>query len=477
MTHDTNTKALTSTIRQGGARLFIATFALSVLVAAITVDMVNPVLPILIDQFETTKAEVSWVVSGVALMLAFGVPLYGRMSDVVELKKLFLIAVCILALGSLICALARDLIVLVAGRMVQGAGMSAIPVLSIVAVSKVFPPGKRGGVLGIMAGCIGVGTAGGPIFGGMIGQTLGWQSLFWITLGLSLLIMVGSMFALPKLEPLPEGAGGRRFDLLGGVLLGLSAGMLLLGVTLGESSGFGSLASLSTFACSLLALAGFIRRITIVDNPFVPPALFANRYYVCSILVSVFSMFAYFAVLVFVPLLVAESNGLTPGEAGLVLLPGGAAVALLSPWIGRISDRVGTKRLILAGVSLMGVSTLFLSTYAAGSPPAIVSVGVLGAGIAFALTNSPANSAAVSSLSKEEVGVGIGIYQGALYLGAGTGAGIIGAVLSSRRTAGDPLNPFYTLSAIPYSDAFLVTSAALIVALIAGLGLRNDSIK
>ncbi|EHB66975.1 MULTISPECIES: MFS transporter [Paenibacillus] len=455
MTHDTNTKALTSTIRQGGARLFIATFALSVLVAAITVDMVNPVLPILIDQFETTKAEVSWVVSGVALMLAFGVPLYGRMSDVVELKKLFLIAVCILALGSLICALARDLIVLVVGRMVQGAGMSAIPVLSIVAVSKVFPPGKRGGVLGIMAGCIGVGTAGGPIFGGMI----------------------GSMFALPKLEPLPEGAGGRRFDLLGGVLLGLSAGMLLLGVTLGESSGFGSLASLSTFACSLLALAGFIRRITIVDNPFVPPALFANRYYVCSILVSVFSMFAYFAVLVFVPLLVAESNGLTPGEAGLVLLPGGAAVALLSPWIGRISDRVGTKRLILAGVSLMGVSTLFLSTYAAGSPPAIVSVGVLGAGIAFALTNSPANSAAVSSLSKEEVGVGIGIYQGALYLGAGTGAGIIGAVLSSRRTAGDPLNPLYTLSAIPYSDAFLVTSAALIVALIAGLGLRNDSIK
>ncbi|MEK6991142.1 MFS transporter [Paenibacillus sp. FSL K6-1566] len=455
MTHDTNTKALTSTIRQGGARLFIATFALSVLVAAITVDMVNPVLPILIDQFETTKAEVSWVVSGVALMLAFGVPLYGRMSDVVELKKLFLIAVCILALGSLICALARDLIVLVAGRMVQGAGMSAIPVLSIVAVSKVFPPGKRGGVLGIMAGCIGVGTAGGPIFGGMI----------------------GSMFALPKLKPLPEGAGGRRFDLLGGVLLGLSAGMLLLGVTLRESSGFGSLASLSTFACSLLALAGFIRRITIVDNPFVPPALFANRYYVCSILVSVFSMFAYFAVLVFVPLLVAESNGLTPGEAGLVLLPGGAAVALLSPWIGRISDRVGTKRLILAGVSLMGVSTLFLSTYAAGSPPAIVSVGVLGAGIAFALTNSPANSAAVSSLSKEEVGVGIGIYQGALYLGAGTGAGIIGAVLSSRRTAGDPLNPLYTLSAIPYSDAFLVTSAALIVALIAGLGLRNDSIK
>ncbi len=178
MTHDTNTKALTSTIRHGGAWLFIATFALSVLVAAITVDMVNPVLPILIDQFETTKAEVSWVVSGVALMLAFGVPLYGRMSDVVELKKLFLIAVCILALGSLICALARDLIVLVAGRMVQGAGMSAIPVLSIVAVSKVFPPGKRGGVLGIMAGCIGVGTAGGPIFGGMIGQTLGWQSLF-----------------------------------------------------------------------------------------------------------------------------------------------------------------------------------------------------------------------------------------------------------------------------------------------------------
>jgi len=457
--------------------MIIATFALSVLVAAITVDMVNPMLPILSERFAASKSEISWVVSGVALILAIGVPMYGRMSDIFELKKLFIAAVSILSLGSFICALAPNLFVLVMGRMMQGAGMAAIPVLSVVAVSKLLPPGKRGSALGIIAGSIGIGTAGGPIFGGTVGQLWGWQALFWITLLLSTLILVGTLYALPPLMSGIREGECRKFDFLGGTLLGLSAGLLLFGVTQGEAVGFGSVSAIGCLAGSSVALACFVWRIHAADHPFMPPVLFANRYYICSLIVSVCSMFTYFAVLVFVPLLVVEVNGLTPGQAGLVLLPGGAAVAALSPVIGRLSDRVGTKRLIIAGASMMGLSTFFLSTYAAGNSPVHVSAGVLGTGIAFALLNSPANSAAVSSVAKDQVGVGVGIFQGSLYLGAGTGAGLIGAVVSARRGAAHPLNPFYELGAAAYSDAFLITTAAVAVAWTAAWGLRNDRMK
>jgi len=454
--------------------LVLMIFALSVLVAAITVDMVNPVLPLISEHLKASEAGVSWVVSGVALVLAIGVPLYGRMSDFFALKKLFIFAAVILAIGSLICALAPNLPVLVLGRMVQGAGMSAIPVLSVIAVSKVFPPGKRGGALGVIAGCIGVGTAGGPILGGMVGQLFGWKSLFWFTFFLTAIVIIGASFVLPALNSDSEAGSHRTFDFAGGSLLGLTAGLLLFGVTQGEAAGWASFSSLGSIIGSLFALIGFVRRITTVDHPFVPPVLFKNRYYVCSVIIAVFSMFAYFSVLVFVPLLVVEVNGLTPGQAGMILLPGGAAVALLSPFVGRISDRLGTKRLIVSGVTVMGISTLFLSTFASGASPVLVGAGVLGTGIAFALTNSPANNAAVSALATDQVGVGMGIFQGALYLGAGVGAGMTGTLLSARRGAATALNPLYGLDAIPYSDAFLAATVSVLIAWVAALGLRND---
>ncbi|MEF3302546.1 MFS transporter [Paenibacillus sp. GYB003] len=458
-------------------KLLMMVLVLSSLLAAITVDMVNPVLGLISESLQASKAQVSWIVTGITLLLAIGIPLYGRMSDFIELRKLYILATSVLSIGSLICILAPSLPVLVFGRMVQGAGMSAIPVLSVVAVSKVFAEGKRGAALGVVAGCIGIGTAFGPIFGGVVGQTWGWPALFWVTLILSLLIVVGSIFALPALPGMKPGiAGGteRGFDMAGGALLGLTVGLFLLGVTQGESNGFTSFTAVGSLLGSLVSMIGFIWRIGAASNPFVPPILFKNKCYVNAVAVAFLSAFVYFAVLVYVPLLNLEINELTPGEAGLTLLPGGAAVALLSPWVGRISDRVGTKSLIVAGLIVMGISTFFLSAFAPGASPLLSSVGVMGAGIAFAFVNSPATNSAIAVLQKDMVGAGMGFFQGALYLGAGTGASLIGAFLHARRDAEFPLNPIYRLDAISYSDSFLMVTIAVIFALIASIGLKND---
>lgn len=474
-----NTNKNTAQPIQGAAKRFMLLLVLSLssLLAAITVDMVNPVLGLIGESLSATKAQVSWVVSGVALVLAIGVPLYGRMSDFFELRKLFMLAASVLTLGSLICALSASLPLLVLGRMIQGAGMAAIPVLSVVAISKLFSEGNRGSVLGIVAGCIGIGTAFGPIFGGIVGQIWGWPALFWITFVLSLLIVAGAAFALPAIEPVMEAGETRQFDLAGGGLLGLAVGLLLFGVTQGEVSGFHSLSAAASLLAAGLALVGLIWRLRTASMPFIPPSLFKNVSYISSITIAFFSMFAYFAVLVFVPMLMVEVNGLSPAQAGLTLLPGGAAVALLSPWVGRLSDQIGNKPLIVAGLVVMALSTLYLSTFAAGAAPILVSVGVLGAGIAFALIHSPANNAAVGSLQQEQLGAGMGLFQGTLYLGAGTGAGLIGALLHARKDADTAFNPLYHLHAVGYSDALLAASLAALIALIASFGLRSGSLR
>ncbi|MFB7303744.1 MFS transporter [Heyndrickxia sporothermodurans] len=453
-------------------KLLIIVLALSVLMAAITVDMVTPVLDMIGTDLGGSEAQVSWVVSGIALVLAIAIPFYGRLSDFWEVKKLFTIGILILSIGSLICALAPSLSILVFGRMVQGAGMASIPVLSVVVISKIYPPGQRGGILGIIAGCIGIGTAGGPIFGGIIGQWLGWNSLFWIVFSLGLLIAIGAQISMQKVIP-TDSEEPKIFDILGGILLGLTVGLLLLGITLADTYGFGSYPSIVSLTISLSAFIALIIRTATAKQPFIPPILLKNRLYLSSVLIAFFSMFAYFSILVFVPLLVVEVNEMTPGGAGMILLSGGAAVAILSPVVGKLSDRVNPKILLIAGLIVMGISTLFMSLFA-GYQPIFISIGVLGIGVSFALINSPVNNIAVTALSKEQVGVGMGLFQGALYLGAGAGAALIGALLSVRREFMSALNPFYVLNAPHYSDIFLAVTCIAVIALIITFSLRNQ---
>jgi MFS family permease len=121
----------------------------------------------------------------------------------------------------------------------------------------------------------------------------------------------------------------------------------------------------------------------------------------------------------------------------------------------------------------MGFSTLFISTFAGGSP-VMIAVGLVGVSMGFAFVQSPANNAAANALPDSEVGGGMGIFAGAFFLGAGTGPALIGAFLAAREEAGfRPINPLYTLDAAPFSDAFLAMIPALIVALIAALGLKG----
>ena len=462
---------------RSSAKWLMVVLVLSSLLAAVTVDMVNPVLGLISETFQASKAQAGWVVTGIALLLAIGIPLYGRLSDYIALRKLYPVSALVLAAGSLICALAPGLPLLVFGRMVQGIGMAAIPVLSVVAVSKVFAEGKRGAALGMIAGCIGVGTAFGPVFGGVAGQSWGWPALFWITFILSLFIAAGSYRALSGIDTAAAAGSKEAFDWAGGALLVLAVGLFLLGITQAESGGFASFAVIGCLAGSIVSAAGFVWRIGTASHPFVPPALFANKHYVCAVIVAFLSAFAYFAILVYVPLLNLEARGLTPGEAGLTLLPGGAAVALLSPWVGRISDRVGTKPLVMAGLIVMTGSALFLSTFAAGAAPVLSALGAMGAGIAFALVNSPVTNSAAGVLRKDTVGAGMGFFQGALYLGAGTGASLVGSFLHARSGAGVSLNPAYHLDAVNYSDAFLAVAVSACIALIAGFGLKRDPSK
>jgi DHA2 family metal-tetracycline-proton antiporter-like MFS transporter len=454
--------------KRTSTRLLLAVLISAVIIAVMNSSMVNVAVPVIRQDFGVSEAQVGWVITSYLLTYAVGIPLYGRAADVFSLRRAFSLGLVGFAIGSLLCVVAPNLPLLVFGRIVQATGAAAIPALASASVAKVLAPGERGTALGLIVSSVGVGAAVGPVVGGVLQQLAGWQSLFYATLALTLLLLPGAFYALPETEP----SGGRSFDVPGGILLGLAAGLFLFGITQGQVAGFASISSWGSFAGAALAAGGFAWRIRSAEHPFVSPALFKNRGYVATVIVGYFSMLVNVSCLVSVPLLVSQVNGVSPAATGLVLAPGAIALAILSPLAGRLSDRIGFKTPIYGGLGIMLLSVVFISTFGAGAAPYLVAVGMLGVGTGLAFTNPSNVNAAAAALPAEETGVGLGIFNGLFFLGGGTGPAVVGAFLAARREAGTgALNPLYALDAAPFSDAFLLLVVALLISLLASLGI------
>ena len=154
------------------------------------------------------------------------------------------------------------------------------------------------------------------------------------------------------------------------------------------------------------------------------------------------------------------------------MIPTGVAVAVLSPFVGRLADRIGTRLLVLTGLAAMVLFALFLSTFA-GLAVTPAGIGVFGLGVGFLLVLTPIITAAASALPPEQVGVGLGILQGAQFLGAGTGPALFGVLVSAReRSGGDALNPLHAHDGAAFSDAFLAMAAVSVLALVVAFRMR-----
>ncbi|MGN9842244.1 MFS transporter [Nonomuraea sp. H19] len=464
------TPTSTTTNQTGSGLALLAVLMSALLATVIASDMVNLVLPSIGAEFGASEAELAWVVTGFLLMFSIGIPFYGRISDRVSLRRLFGFALLTYAAGSLICALAPDLLVLVLGRIVMGVGAAAIPVLSIIAVTRLMPADKRGMGIGVVSAAAGIGTAAGPAVGGGIGQFFGWPALFWLMLVVALVLLPAALRVLPADAP----AGAGRFDLPGGILLGLGAGLVLFGMTQAQVAGFAAPSSWVSLVVAVAAIALFGWRTVRVAQPFVPPALFANQVYRAAVVVAFLAMIINLGGLVFVPLLLVDVNGLSPGAGALVMIPAGVAVAVVSPLIGRLADRIGTRPLVLTGLAAIGLFALFLSTFTGGTSVIPAAVGILGLSVGFLFVMTPIISAAASALPADQVGVGLGILQGAQFLGAGTGPALFGVLVTARQQTGsDSINPLYPgHEGAAFSDAFLAMAAVVVPALIVAYRMR-----
>ncbi len=359
---------------------------------------VNVALPSIGKEFSLNAVLLAWIVT--TIVLATGVALVpaGRIADIYGRRKIFIYSSVLMFIGYLAAALAPDITVLMVARVMQGigAGMSNATYMAI--LISVYPANERGRVLGINVASVYIGLSTAPVIGGILTQSLGWRSIFYICAGIALIILIASIWKI-KREWME--AKGEKFDTIGSSLLGIGMVAIIYGVTL-----LPNLPGILVFTAGLVMLGFFVLWELRTKSPVLNLNLFRhNRVFAFSNVATLLNYMATSCVSFLLVLYLQYIKGFKPFEAGLVLLVQPVIMAIVAPLAGRLSDKIKPQIVSTTGMVLTTAGLAMFSLLNNNTTIIYIILCQVVIGIGFGAFASPNTNAIVSSVEKKYYGV------------------------------------------------------------------------
>jgi len=369
--------------------------------APFMISAVNVALPDIQADFAASAVMLSWISTAYLLSTAVFLVPVGKIADIYGRKKYFSRGLMLLVLSSALSALAPSVLMLIAFRVLQGVGAAMIITTGMAILTSVFPPHRRGRAIGIYVAAVYVGLSVGPTAGGVMTQHFGWRSIFWAVVPLGIFSIIVTRTCLRGEW---KGAPGDKFDLIGSLLYGPSLVALIYGASF--------LPAPVAFLGVGLGVAGLIAfavRQASVRYPVFDVCLFQNnRVFAFSSLAALINYAATFAVTFLMSLYLQYVKGFPPQTAGFILLFQPVIMAALSPFAGRLSDRIEPRWIASCGMGLTALGLLrlvFLGPET--STEAIIGILCL-LGLGFALFSSPNMNAIMGAVEKKYFGIASG---------------------------------------------------------------------
>lgn len=425
-----------------------------IILSPLTVMFTSIALPTMRNHFQVDVELATWIgtayfIPSVALM-----PIQSQLGQRWGFRRIYGAGLLIFALGAIWTALAPAFSWLLAGRIIQGLGWSALYPLALILINTQFPAGKQGEMVGLWESSVGLTTIIAPLVGGALVQYLGWQSLY-VAMGIvAVLGLVLTMFVIPPGE---EVAHKARSDWASVLLLTLALVLTLLGITRRNP-----LALILAVACwvAWFVIAGRLKISTI------SPTLFQNRRFIGASVAANIRMLAAIAALTALPLFFEDVQGLSPAQVGAIMVSYSLLLFLGSWPGGRWSDRagalvpgvVGYLAMIIGVLLLLGLGPQFVLWLAA------IALAIRGFGAG--LSQAPYAKAATEAVPPEHKQGAAGLYGTIRYSGLALGTGLVGIFLQARLTDYDALSG--GAAALPaYRELWLILALILAVGLIA----------
>ncbi|MER7044506.1 DHA2 family efflux MFS transporter permease subunit [Streptomyces jumonjinensis] len=396
--------------------------------AALDNLVVTTALPAIRQDLGGALTDLEWTVNSYTLSFAVLLMLGAALGDRFGRRRLFTVGLAIFTAASAAAALAPGITALIAARAVQGAGAAIMMPLTLTLLTAAVPAARRGAALGLYGALTGVAVAGGPLIGGSLTEHISWQWIFWLNVPIGLVLL-----PLARLRLAESYAPNARLDVPGTLLVSGGLFGIVYALVNGHAAGWSSVSVLSGLTVGTALLLAFIRHGSISRHPMLPMRLFRNRAFLGINAAGLLMFFGMFGSIFLLSQFFQGVAGYSPTEAGLRMLPWTGMPLLVAPLAGYLSDRIGGRPVVVAGLALQAAGlALFALMLEPGVSYASQLPGLIVGGFGMALYFAPAAGIVMSSVAPGEQGIASGANSALREVGGALGVAVLGAVFAAQ---------------------------------------------
>ncbi len=405
--------------------VILVTCCLALVLVAMDVTIVNVALPAIRADLHASVAELQWSIDGYTVVVASCLLLAGSVADRFGRRRTFQLGLAVFSLGSLLCSVAPSAPALVAFRMLQAVGGSMLnPVAMSIIVHTFIDPKDRARAIGVWGAAFGVAMAAGPLLGGVLVETVGWRSIFWVNIPFGILALVLTWRFVPE----SRAERPRRFDLVAQALVITALLALTSAVIDGRRVGWTSWPIAAGFAVAAACVGGRVAWESRRREPLLDLRFFRSLPFAAATLVAVLAFAAFNGFLFLNSLYLQESRGMHASAAGLATLPVALGLMVCSPLSGRLVGAGRTRVALVVAGAAMVIGALLLTALARDTSLAylVVAYGIFG--IALGTVNAPITNTAVSSMPRSQAALASAVASTSRQVGASLGVALAGSL-------------------------------------------------
>ena len=392
------------------------------------ITVVNVALPDISRSLDASFTDLQWVVDAYALGLASFMLSAGSLADLLGRRRIFVSGLVVFSVASLLCGLSGTPTVLNLARVLQGIGGAAMFSTSLALIAQEFHGRDRGTAFGVWGATVGAAVAIGPVVGGVLTDTLGWESIFFVNLPIGAAAILVALTRVGEARD-PEGA---RIDWPGLVTFSAALFLLVFALVRGNDEGWESTLIVGFLTGAAVLLVGFVAIERTRAKPMLDLALFRKPAFTGAAVVAFALSASMFSMFLYLTLYIQNSLEYEPLEAGLRFIPLTLVSFFVAPISGQLSARIPVRFLLGTGLLLVGIALLLMGGLTADSEWTALLPGFLLAGVGIGMANPVIASTAVGVVPPERSGMGAGISNTFRQVGIATGIAGLGALFQHR---------------------------------------------
>ncbi|MCA0987559.1 MDR family MFS transporter [Guptibacillus algicola] len=449
------------------AALLLAGSFITILNQTLMITAIPPIM----DEMNITANTAQWLTTVFMLVNGIMIPVSAFLLERFTTRQLFIVAMGIFSVGTIVGGLAPNFGVLLMGRVIQSAGAGVMLPLMQTVFLMIFPVNKRGAAMGYIGLVISFAPAIGPALSGWMTQNYSWRLLFWSILPLAIMIIVIAYFIMKNVTELTR----PKVDPISIILSSIGFGGLLYAFTSAGNYGWGSPLTLVVLLVGTITLTIFIVRQLKMSHPMLEFRVFKDKIFTITTLIGMIMFLGLIGAETLIPLYMQNMRDFTAFESGLVLLPGAIIVAFMSPITGRIFDKFGARLLAIIGLTIVTASTFGFAFIDTTTTITFLTVMYAIRMFGLSMVMMPVTTAGLNQMPKRLIPHGAAMNNTMRQITASVGTAILVTVMTTTAQSAQQEPSIANPDIYGVKVAFIVIVALTFIGLLLSFYIRKNS--